>query len=143
MKIYFAGPLFSLAEQDFNRRLAAALRGVIPGSEIILPQERAPLLLSKPNGLALVFDDCLEMIQQCDAMIAVVDGPDADSGTCIELGYAYALRKHVIGVRTDFRGSEDRGVNLMVSHACGTLIVDTTADIDALAKKIGAALQAQ
>jgi nucleoside 2-deoxyribosyltransferase len=40
----------------------------------------------------------------------------------VEIGYAYALKKPIVGVRTDFRASEDRGVNLMVSHACSRLV---------------------
>ena len=40
MRIYFAGPLFSAAERDWNATLAAALRGA--GHEVFLPQDRGP-----------------------------------------------------------------------------------------------------
>ena len=52
----------------------------------------------------------------CDAVVAVLDGPDVDSGTCIELGMAHALGKKIIGVRTDFRGLEVDGLNIMIRH---------------------------
>ena len=36
-----------------------------------------------------------------------MDGPDPDSGTCWECGYAYATKKPVVLFRSDFRGSGD------------------------------------
>jgi nucleoside 2-deoxyribosyltransferase len=140
MKLYLAGPLFTLAEQRFNEHLAGSLRMSMVGLDIILPQERAKLFLGKPGGLDLVFEDCLAMIDACDAVLAILDGADADSGTCIELGYAWARRKPVVGVRTDFRISEDRGLNLMVSHVCQALLVQSSEDLESLSKKICAAL---
>lgn len=140
MKIYLAGPLFTLAERRFNEQLAAALRERMPSLEIVLPQERAKGLLSQPNGLQLVFEDCLAMIDECDRVLAVLDGADADSGTCVELGYAWARKKLVIGMRTDFRISEDRGLNLMVSHVCQTLLLEPAADIGLISSRICAAL---
>jgi nucleoside 2-deoxyribosyltransferase len=133
--------LFSLAEKRFNRHFAAALQNVFTDLEVILPQDRAQQLISKPNAFALIFEDCIEMVQQCDAVVAILDGADSDSGTCVELGYAYALRKPIVGVRTDFRGSEDRGLNLMVSHVCSVLIVETAMDVDAIATEVCAALR--
>src|SRR5688572_8845360 len=113
MRIYLAGPLFSFAEQEFNRLLAAAIHKLQPDWKIELPQDRAQPLLAKRNKFELIFRDCIDTVAACDAVLAVLDGADADSGTCVELGYAHALHKPIIGVRTDFRGSEDRGLNLM------------------------------
>jgi nucleoside 2-deoxyribosyltransferase len=65
-------------------------------------------------------------------VIAILDGPDVDAGTCVEIGYAYANNKSIVGIRTDFRASEDRGVNLMVSKVCTHLILlqDNTVTLD-------------
>jgi nucleoside 2-deoxyribosyltransferase len=142
MKIYLAGPLFTLAEREFNERLAAALRALTPSLDIVLPQDRSKPLLAQPDGLRLVFADCLAMIDQCDCVLAVLDGPDADSGTCVELGYAWARKKPVIGIRTDFRISEDRGLNLMVSNVCQHLLLDPAADMSSLCGRIRDALRA-
>ena len=60
----------------------------------------------------------LDAINRCDAVVAILDGADADSGTCVEMTYAKGKGKLVIGVRTDFRRGEDRGLNLMVSAIC-------------------------
>jgi nucleoside 2-deoxyribosyltransferase len=133
--IYLAGPLFGIAEQGFNRAMTNALRSARHDVSVILPQDRAKELLGRENGVELVFRDCLAMIDQSDVLLAFLDGADADSGTCIELGYAYANKKPIVGVRTDFRASEDRGLNLMVSHVCGELLLGDEDDIGALARR--------
>jgi nucleoside 2-deoxyribosyltransferase len=140
VRIYLAAPLFTLAEQLFNQELARLIEAELSGAEVVLPQQRAKQLLQMPNGLELIFDDCLQTIQQSDVLVAVLDGADADSGTCIELGYAHCLRKPIVGVRTDFRASEDRGLNLMVSHICTALILASATDLPTLAVKIRCAL---
>lgn len=134
--IYLAGPLFSLAEQEFNQRLHDELVRLRPNLEVILPQQRAKSLLKKENGLELIFQDCLQMVVRSEAVIAILDGPDSDSGTCVELGYAHAHHKPIVGVRTDFRGSEDRGLNLMVSHLCTSLVTAKNVSINVLAAEI-------
>jgi nucleoside 2-deoxyribosyltransferase len=121
--IYLAGPLFTLAEQEFNQRLADRLAATRADWQIILPQTRAKKLLEQENGIELVFQDCLEMIDRSDVIVGILDGSDADSGTCIELGFAYARRKPIVGIRTDSRALEDRGLNLMVSQVCSTIVL--------------------
>lgn len=122
IRIYIAGPLFSVAEREFNKRLAEALKARIDNCSFSLPQEYAASVAGQPGFLEQVFDHSLKSIRDSDVVIAVLDGPDVDAGTCVEIGYAYANRKPIIGVRTDFRASEDKGVNLMVSNACSQLI---------------------
>jgi nucleoside 2-deoxyribosyltransferase len=141
MKIYLAGPLFTLAEREFNERLAEAVQGGVTGVEVVLPQERAKVFLGRPDALQLIFKDCLEMVDACDLVLAILDGADSDSGTCVELGYAWARGKPVIGVRTDFRGSEDQGLNLMVSHVCQVLVHDTAGDFATLCSGVVKAIE--
>lgn len=61
-----------------------------------------------------------ERIQECGAMLAVLDGADVDSGTASEIGYAFALGgKRIHGYRGDFRrAGENDGVivNLQVQY---------------------------
>jgi len=122
IKIYLAGPLFSLSERDFNRALAQGLRDRMPSCTVILPQEHAKTIVGQRGFVKNMFEYCITSIINCDVVVAVLDGPDVDAGTCVEIGYAYAHKKPIIGVRTDFRASEDRGVNLMVSNACTEVI---------------------
>ena len=139
-KIYLAGPLFNLAEKEFNVRFAEAIESRMKYDqkdvEVILPQERAPKFLHLENGMKLVFEDCLKMVAEADIVIAILDGPDADSGTGVELGYAYAVKTPIVGVRTDFRISEDRGLNLMLSSICNTLVLDVTSDMSGLVDSV-------
>lgn len=95
MRLYFAGPLFSGAERDWNARLAAGLRD--GGHDVFLPQE-------KEAGLdgARIFSADVRGIDWADALVAIMDGPDPDAGTAWEVGYAYG-KKPIVLVRTDIR----------------------------------------
>jgi nucleoside 2-deoxyribosyltransferase len=58
-------------------------------------------------------------IDRCDALLAVLDGTDVDSGTAAEIGYAFARGKPIIGYRGDFRLAADNEgsiVNLQVEY---------------------------
>lgn len=57
------------------------------------------------------------LIDKADVLIAVLDGPDVDSGVAAEVGFAYARGKRILGYRSDFRPSGDSRrltVNLQV-----------------------------
>ena len=74
-------------------------------------------------------------IDDCDFMLAVLDGTDVDSGTASEIGYAFAKEKKVVGYRGDFRLSSDNEggiVNLQVEYfirKSGGTIVTSLSDI--------------
>lgn len=121
-KIYLAGPLFSLAERMFNKRLVDSLHKKMPNLSFVIPQSYANEIYKLEEFNDIMFKHCINSINEADIMLCILDGPDVDSGTCIEMGYAYARGKPIIGVRTDSRESEDRGVNLMVSNVCQELV---------------------
>jgi len=65
-------------------------------------------------------------------MVAVIDGADADSGTAWEMGYAFALGKRVIALRTDFRSvGINEKVNLMLEQSA-TVVNSSEALIGAI-----------
>jgi len=142
MRIYLAGPLFTLAERQFNEQLASAIQEMVEDVDVTIPQVETGKMSGSPDFVNKAFRFCLESIDKCDAVVAILDGADADSGTCVELGYAHASDKPIIGVRTDFRLSEDRGLNLMVSNICSRLIVTSSmsANIDDIAREIASHL---
>jgi nucleoside 2-deoxyribosyltransferase len=58
-------------------------------------------------------------IKNADALLAILDGTDVDSGTASEIGFAAALQKVIIGYRGDFRLNGDNEgaiVNLQVQY---------------------------
>ena len=134
--IYLAGPLFSAGEKAFNSSLATAITTRAPHVTVVLPQERAKSFLGKPGQNKAIFNDCIEGVLQADVIVAILDGADVDSGTAVELGYALACKKPVVGIRTDFRISEERGMNLMVAFACSKLVIDLEASVASLAETI-------
>ena len=101
MKLYLAGPLFSAAERSWNAELTAALREA--GHEVFLPQE------NEPGKDALgIFSTDVGGIDWAEALVAIMDGSDPDSGTAWEVGYAFR-KKPIVLVRTDFRAQTGSG----------------------------------
>ncbi|MBU0514775.1 MAG: nucleoside 2-deoxyribosyltransferase [Proteobacteria bacterium] len=113
-RIYLAGPLFTLAERRFNRELAAALESL--GGTVILPQE-ADHDLDHAAQPEAIFRRCLDDLDRAQAVVAVLDGPDADAGTAFECGYCYARGVPVVGLRTDLRGGAEPMINAMLRRA--------------------------
>jgi nucleoside 2-deoxyribosyltransferase len=113
MKIYLAGPLFTVAERDFNARLAAALREA--AHEVFVPQESEQRSMTAHE----IFLSDVAGVDWAEVVVANMDGPDPDSGTCWECGYAFR-KKPIIVFRTDFRAADEPGkapFNLMLSES--------------------------
>jgi nucleoside 2-deoxyribosyltransferase len=148
VKIYLSAPLFTQVQRRWNRMLAAGLEERIAGAEVILPQDfKFGQSYNDPRDFARIFAACADGVRRADVMVAVLDGPDVDSGTALEMGIAYERDMPIIGVRTDYRESQDRGVNLVVAGACTELLREMSFGEDAaqlvkdLAGKIVAALK--
>lgn len=102
-KIYIAGPLFNTHERMYLEQIAAALEEL--GFETFLPHRDAGILgaLSVIGERQRLFRDDMEALGACDIVVALLTGADHDSGTCGELGYAYAKGKLCIGISDDVR----------------------------------------
>ena len=123
--IYIAGPLFTRPEHDFNRKLADSIINKLK-EEVFLPQAECSELDQDK-----IFERCRDGLNMSRLVVAILDGTDSDSGTCWECGYAYALGIPVIGVRTDFRDSnDDRGLNLMLSRSCSRILFLSSKEYD-------------
>ena len=133
-RIYMAGPLgFSEAGRYFHASvLVPFLRGL--GYEVIDPwalteSSRIEAVQAMPIGSArqrawetlnreIAATNC-RAIDHAHGVVAVLDGPDVDSGTASEIGYAFARGKLIVGYRGDFRQSADNEggiVNLQVEY---------------------------
>jgi len=131
MRIYFAGPLFTAAEQDWNATLAGALRAA--GHEVFLPQEQEP-----GKDAAGIFATDVGGIDWADCLVAIMDGADPDSGTCWEVGYAYR-KKPIVLVRTDMRRFENSGgsgYNPMLTESATIRIDAVVPPIDRVTREV-------
>ena len=135
MRIYFAGPLFTSAELEWNASLAGALRSA--GHEVFLPQEQEP-----GKDAAGIFATDVGGIDWAEALVAIMDGADPDSGTCWEVGYAYG-KKPVVLVRTDMRrneGSGGSGYNPMLTESATIRLDVVAAPMDRVVSEVLGAL---
>lgn len=119
--VYVAGPLFSQAEREFLEQMVFTLAtksNLDPLSNFFLPH-RDGGELGKGSNRKQIFNLDITTLNKSNIVVALLDGQDVDSGTCIELGYAYALGKKIFGLITDFRShltkdDEPHRPNLMV-----------------------------
>jgi nucleoside 2-deoxyribosyltransferase len=134
MKLYFAGPLFTAAERAWNAELATALRA--NGHEVFLPQENEP-----GKDAPGIFATDVAGLDWADAVVAVMDGPDPDSGTAWEVGYAYR-KMPIVLLRTDFRVEAGTAgpYNPMLTQAATIRLDLPFASMDAVAASVLGAL---
>lgn len=147
MQIYFAGPLFSDAEKQYNLHLTHTLEKA--GFKVFLPQrdgvesKKKPYrTMAKDKRRAAMFELDVQHIKNCDIFLFVLDGRVPDEGACVELGIAYAdrearaIQRRIIGLHTDsraaFMGSK---LNPMVRVPMD-YIADTKAELLRYLKKI-------
>jgi len=132
-KIYVASPLgFSPENQYYLDKVKARLTSL--GFEVLDPWaqdysvdfDKASLILNHYDR-ARAFDDVAakiglmneKMIREADALLAILDGMEPDSGTCSELGFAAGLGKMCFALRCDKRNCGDFGdlnLNLQLLH---------------------------
>lgn len=139
LKAYLAGPLFSLNERTSNRRLAAAIMKHLPEVNVELPQDyKYHGSFNDRRFFREVYRACIQGVNSSDIVLALLDGPSADDGTCFEVGYAVGRGKPVIGVRTDYRASQEAGCNIMLSRGCTEIVHRPAFDenFDALARDV-------
>lgn len=133
--VYIAGPLgFSEYGRDYHDRvvipglLGAGFASLDPwgdpsiagaladAHEIVEPTQRLEQLSLLNEKIGARNADLLD---RCHAVLAVLDGADVDSGTASEIGYAAAIGRPVVGIRTDFRWAGDNEatpINLQIGY---------------------------
>ena len=112
-RVYIAGPLFNTHERWYLERIAEAVEGA--GYATFLPHRDAGLIdLQSPASQAKVFRDDIAALDSCALCVALLTGPDQDSGTSAELGYMFAQGKPCFGISDDFRY-----LNNMLWGICG------------------------
>ncbi len=116
MKIYFAAPLFSEAEKEFNQIFCNELES--NGFEVFLPQrdgvEKNDLpynKMDKEERRRAMFEMDRDKIMEADIFLFILDGRVPDEGASVELGIAHAQKyisngkKVIVGLHTDIRAA--------------------------------------
>ena len=132
MRVYTAGPLgFSEGGRLFHAQIVSLLTEL--GHSVLDPWAfdpgRIATVAAMPYGEARrdtwsklnveIGKKNMELLDQSEAVLAILDGVDVDSGTAAEIGYAYARQKRILGYRGDFRLAGDNEgsiVNLQVEY---------------------------
>jgi nucleoside 2-deoxyribosyltransferase len=148
VKIYLASPLgFAESTRAFMSELLVALREA--RHSVFDPwnhPEGDPFAHVREEPPELRLQDLREAnfavgraneqgIRGCDAVLAVLDGVDVDSGTASEMGFGYGAGKRIYGLRTDTRligDNEAAVVNLQVEYwvrASGGQIFKSLAEV--------------
>lgn len=130
--VYVASPYgFTESTRDFmTSRWYPAIRQAHPYLVLLDPWD-SPIT---PRPLMASGRHNLDLIHQAHFLVAGLDGPDVDSGTAAEIGYATAIGRPVIGFRQDLRQANDHPdgtVNLQVEYLIRTngRIVHTLSDL--------------
>ena len=127
-RIYFAAPLFSEAEREYNLKIVNILED--HGYEVFLPQRDgflAPELegLSAEEKTEKIFIKDRDEVLKADIFFFMLDGRVPDEGACVELGIAYANGKRCYGIKGDSRSVElDLDLNPMISGCFVELFYD-------------------
>jgi nucleoside 2-deoxyribosyltransferase len=141
-RVYLAGPLFSDGERSRNRSIRDA---ILSFANVYLPQEDGGLIVDLVrDGMPVeqakseIFGQDIQAIQQCDVLVIVMDGRAIDEGASFELGYAFALGKTCVGLKTDSRTLLPFGDNPMIEAALREIFRDEASLISWLADFCGA-----
>lgn len=118
MKIYLAGPLFTPTEREFVESIADVLSTAcsvyVPHRDGLLVAEQLAMGLSRSEVYRAVYLRDIDEIHKCDVLLAILDGRTPDEGVCIEIGYAKALGKQIVALKTDIRTALPWGNNPMI-----------------------------
>lgn len=138
-KAYIAGPLFNVHERWYLEGIASVVERA--GFDTFLPHRDAKF--PDESDVLGIFGADVEGLTGCQLVIALLDGQDIDSGTCVELGIAYTRGIPVLGVTTDeirrvYANAMPMGVCLSsfgVVHGLDELAADLPAILIELAKE--------
>ena len=127
--VYISGPLFTLGERAYLEQIADVCSAI--GLSTYLPHRDVGFGPAIGEKAKQYFCEDLAMLQKSRYVVAVIDGSDTDSGTAWEVGFSYASRKRIIGIREDIRHSE---INPMV--ACSLRLVHSLDELQMALKTL-------
>jgi nucleoside 2-deoxyribosyltransferase len=130
MRIYIAGKLSDKVERDRVEKLDALCNEL--GFDTFLPHRDVGLVKNVSDAPRIFKEDITTGLAKCNAVLVSLEGLHIGSGTAWELGYAYAHKMPIIGIKTD-ESIEDALDYLSPIIIASTKIVTS---IDALKKEL-------
>lgn len=144
MLVYFAAPLFSVGERQYNEHLTHQIEAL--GYQVFLPQRDGAERNAPPyNAMTgeewsrAVFQLDVEQLLAAEVVVMVLDGRVPDEGACVELGIAYAqkvlqpAKKLLLGLHTDRRGAfPGTKLNAMIQGALDDVLSDEATLLEVL-----------
>jgi nucleoside 2-deoxyribosyltransferase len=132
MKAYVAGPLFDEGERWWIEKVEQLVAEA--GLTTFLPHRDNPDKTA--DNVREIFLNDRRGIDDCDVVVASLNGLTTDDGTAWELGYAFALGKPIVGLYTDWRRRfDDEVVNLMIECSL-TALVRSLDDLSSVLKQM-------
>lgn len=117
MKIYISGAITHAPKK---------MKGVVVGLQMLLEQLGHEVMAPQLGDLGQdVFWDDIHAIEECDAVVAVLDYPSTGMG--YELAVAHSLGKRVIPIQVDAEAAENPFVDGMIKHICSIKTVTPSA----------------
>ncbi len=98
MKVYIAGPLCSEEERKFLEKIDIMCRKL--KIKTFLPHRDCGLLKDIKDAEKIAIED-IKGFENCDILLANLNGFNIGAGTAWEMGYAYAKKIPVIAIKTD------------------------------------------
>ena len=120
-RIYFATPMFAAMEKEYALKLANLLEDY--GYSVFVPfrdgYEAAAFEGKTEEELVeMIFEKDFEEVNKANILFFLLDGRAPDEGGCVELGFAFALKKRCYGFKTDTRTVEmSLDLNPMITGA--------------------------
>ncbi|MEK9162564.1 MAG: nucleoside 2-deoxyribosyltransferase [Chloroflexota bacterium] len=113
MKIYIAGPLFNAGERWYLENIDRVCHEA--GFETYLPHRDAGLVPPSGDGNEFFFNEDRKQLNECDVVVAVLNGVTTDPGTAWEIGYAHAIKCPIIAIYDDKRIADPKAnINPMI-----------------------------
>jgi nucleoside 2-deoxyribosyltransferase len=103
LKAYIAGPLCTKPERDFLKKIDKICKRL--KIDTFLPHRECGLWREGVNVKKIAKGD-LKGFENCDFLIASLNGFNVGAGTAWEMGYAYAKNIPIIAIKTDRKPEE-------------------------------------
>jgi len=129
--VYISGPLFTAPERAYLEVIDKACQD--RSYSTYLPHRDAGYAKARGSLRRKFFLADIRMLRNSRMVVAVLNGAEVDAGTAWEVGFAFAQKKPIVGIREDLRMHE---INLMLTGS-----LELVSSIQALGRRLDTILR--